>query len=303
MDIAAAGVLAATIVSVLTSSRLVIDTGDATAALARSVGCRTLAHRAVAALECLAHRRADLLVVRGRYHRLYLRDRGHSGAVIQIPDLPPPTEPVSPERARRVREALNLGTALTVGFVGSLIWSRRLRRCYGWELIEALAILRDLPICGVVIGDGTGLAWLKQRASQLGVRGRIVFMGAVNTARIAEHLAVVDVCLSTQTDDLPGWVRTTGKLPLYLANRRFILATDVGEASWVLPGEMLVEYSGTLDRDYPARLAARLRDLQENRETLKLASIGPTIVERYFAPDAQSRRLLAEMGVPVREAG
>jgi glycosyltransferase involved in cell wall biosynthesis len=72
---------------------------------------------------------------------------------------------------------------------------------------------------------------------------------------------MMDVCLSTQTNDLPGQVRTTGKLPLYLAAGRYILASKVGEAARVLPEEMLVEYDGTVDRSYPARLADRIERL------------------------------------------
>jgi hypothetical protein len=56
-------------------------------------------------------------------------------------------------------------------------------------------------------------------------------------------------------------VRTTGKLPLYLACERFVLATEVGEAARVLPREMLLRYDGVLDRAYPERLATRIRAL------------------------------------------
>jgi hypothetical protein len=51
----------------------------------------------------------------------------------------------------------------------------------------------------------------------------------------------MDICLSTQTNDVVGWVRTTGKLPLYLAAGRYVLASRVGEAARVLPEEMLVD--------------------------------------------------------------
>ena len=57
--------------------------------------------------------------------------------------------------------------------------------------------------------------------------------------RLEENLGALDVVLSTQSNDVVGQVRTTGKLPLYMANGRFILATDVGEASLVLPDAWL----------------------------------------------------------------
>ena len=57
-------------------------------------------------------------------------------------------------------------------------------------------------------------------------------------------------------------------LPLYLASGRYILASDVGEASLVLPPEMLVDFAGETDADYPAKLAERVRMLLDQPEKL-----------------------------------
>ena len=59
----------------------------------------------------------------------------------------------------------------------------------------------------------------------------------------------------------PGQVRTTGKVPEYMAAGRFVLASRVGEAELLLPAEMLLEYNGEVDAGYPDRLAARIRQL------------------------------------------
>ena len=91
----------------------------------------------------------------------------------------------------------------------------------------------------------------------------MVFTGRVNYDELPRYLNLMDVCISTQSNDPVGQVRTSGKLPLYLACGRFVLATDVGEAARVLPREMLVTYNGANDPDYPARLVERLRELLE----------------------------------------
>ena len=70
------------------------------------------------------------------------------------------------------------------------------------------------------------------------------FAGQVPYAELPGWLHRMDICLSTQTNDVVGWVRTTGKLPLYLAAGRFVLASRVGEAARVLPEEMLVDGEG-----------------------------------------------------------
>src|SRR5262249_56903834 len=107
-----------------------------------------------------------------------------------------------------------------------------------------------------------------QRWRDYGIEDRVVFVGPVPYADLPRHLGMMDVCLSTQTNDLAGRVRTTGKLPLYLASGRYILASRVGEAALVLPEEMLVEYHGTVDETYPHRLAERLQRVLDDRALL-----------------------------------
>jgi glycosyltransferase involved in cell wall biosynthesis len=69
----------------------------------------------------------------------------------------------------------------------------------------------------------------------------------------------MDVALSTQTNDLVGQVRTTGKLPLYLACGLPVLASHVGEAAALLgPVGWTLPYHGVVDRDYPTRLAEKI---------------------------------------------
>src|SRR5205814_9698643 len=100
-----------------------------------------------------------------------------------------------------------------------------------------------------------------------------------------------DVCLSTQTNDVPGNVRTTGKLPLYLACGRYVLASRVGEAARVLPADMLVPYDGTVDRGYPARLAERIRELIGDRVRLRLGTAGVAIARNHFDYDRLATRV------------
>ncbi len=114
---------------------------------------------------------------------------------------------------------------------------------------------------GVLIGDGSGIPFLREQCRQYGIEDQVIFTGRVAYEALPEYLCAVDICLSTQSNDVVGQVRTTGKLPLYMATGRYVLATRVGEASLVLPDEMLVDYEGVVDPSYPGRLAERLRGL------------------------------------------
>lgn len=274
-DIAFSGVLAA-LGQRVRGNKLVIDTGDAIFALGRSLGRRPAGLAATLALEQTTLRCADAVVVRGTKHRELLARQGIDATVIQdgvdVDDFAP--NPSSSPAARN--EEVN------VGVIGSSVWVDKLGITYGWELVEALPYLEDIPVVGTVIGDGTGISRLQSRARALGVVDRLRFIGRVPYSEVPRYLAMLDVCLSTQTNDDVGQVRTTGKLPLYMAAGKFILSTDVGEASLVLPKEMLVRYDGVVDRDYPRRLAERIRTIVADRTLLSLGEANVAIAREKF---------------------
>lgn len=289
-DMALAGVIAGTLTSVGRRRRLIVDTGDAITALARSVGRGPAGLAATAALERLAVRAADHLVVRGTYHREWLAARGVAATV--IPDGVD-LATFRPLDGAAARAGWGIADEIVVGLVGSSVWNPRLEIAYGWDLVELLALTRDLPVRGVIVGDGSGIERLRQRASWHGVADRLVLLGRRPLAELPGLLAGMDVCLSTQTNDLPGQVRTTGKLPLYLACGRYVLASLVGEAARVLPPEMLVPYDGVVDRSYPARLAERVRALAADRTLLARGRDGVAIAARHFDYDLLARRAAA----------
>jgi glycosyltransferase involved in cell wall biosynthesis len=231
---------------------------------------------------------ADHIVVRGTFLRELLLKQGISATV--VPDGVD-LRRFSPRPSDVGRARLGLGHELTVGVVGSCTWTPALRTTYGWDLVELLGLLRDEAVRGVIIGDGSGISHLRQRARELNVESRIVFAGRRPMNDLPELLAACDICLSTQTNDVPGSVRTTGKLPLYLACGRYILASDVGEARRVLPPEMRVPYDGTIDRGYPSRLAERVRALYRERSRLELGMTGPEIAREHFDYDKLTLRV------------
>lgn len=300
-DMGYSGVLAAAAYKLFARNRLVIDTGDVIYELARSVGMRgRVGLWFTWLLERFSFRVADAMVVRGTYHKEYLAPLG-------VRDVTVVQDGVEVEQFRhsdgaRVREELGLGDGLTVGLIGSSIWSERLRMCYGWELVELIHLLRDEPVLGVMIGGGSGIDHLKRRAREYGIEDRLRFLGFVPYDELPDYLGAIDVCLSTQTNDLVGRVRTTGKLPLYLASARYILASNVGEAALVLPPEMLVEYDGVVDESYPAKVAACVRHLLEEPDEVLRSSGAVAVVAEKFDYSALASRL-ADLLRRVGESG
>jgi glycosyltransferase involved in cell wall biosynthesis len=236
----------------------VLDTGDLVFQLERSRGTRSLGSLALIWVgERAAVAAANHVVVRGMAHAALL---GHE-RVTFAPDVAPPGAGlVSGDRVRR-KHGLS---GFVVGVVGTLNRAPRLGVVYGWDIVEALAFTDD-SVQALIVGSGPGLPELESRAESLGVAHRCRFAGQVDSEEVAEWIGAMDVAVSTQTNDLVGAVRTTGKLPLYLACGMPVLATDVGEAKRLLgPLGWTIPYHDVVDSTYPQRLAAVVEELRRD---------------------------------------
>ena len=261
----------------------VLDTGDVVYEMARQAGTTPAWKQPLLRwVESRAQRLAHTIVVRGTRHQEYLRAQGHPRVAL-IRDGYLPTPEPDPAQLQSLRERLGLAQKWVVGVLGSLVFSPRLGICYGWDLIQALAELRDTPWHGLVIGDGPGQNWLEAQARLQGVAERVTFCGRIPHAEVPVYLGLLDVALSTQTNNLPGQVRTTGKLAEYLGAQRFMLASRVGEAALLLPAAMLIDYAGAVDLEYPRKLAARLRQLWKNPAELELRQALREVAEKNCA--------------------
>jgi len=259
---------------------LIVETGDAIYELMRSNGNRgRLGLWLTRWLENFSLRMANHLVVRGTYHQRWLKQQGLKSDVIQDGVE---AEAFAPHRAEYLRRKHGLNGELTVGMVGSSVWSEKLGMCYGWDLVETMRLVAQQPVRGIMIGDGSGIAHLKTLCREYGIQEKVLFLGRIPSETLPQYLSMIDVCLSTQTNDLVGRVRTTGKLPLYLANGRYVLASDVGEASLVLPKEMLVHYEGIKDEEYPARLKEKIETLLARPEILAGAANNIDVAKHNF---------------------
>lgn len=240
-------------------SLLVVDTGDHPSAFFRQIGAGVGKVAAAKAMEEFAYRKAAAIVVRNRHHAAVVRGHG-ARQVAVIPDGVD-MEMVKSLTDDKLRAQLRLDRVFTVGIAGHFTWYGRLGGGLGSELVRALAQLRDVPVHGLLVGDGPGLGNLRVLASRLGVSDRLHVLGRIPYSEYARYISLMDVCLLTQTNDPSSWIRTTGKLPAYMAASRYILASAVGTAVDVLPPTMLIPYEGRWDDNYPNRLAKHIRSL------------------------------------------
>jgi glycosyltransferase involved in cell wall biosynthesis len=282
MDTAYTGVLAGQASKLLMGCKLITDTGDVAYELAKSTGNYSEKQLALINwIEQISINRSDCFIVRGSYHKSLLESQSIKNAVF-IPDGVD-TLCINSINHLSLRSELKLEQNFVVGMVGTMIWSERHRMCYGWDVIEALSQLKDLPVKALLIGDGDGRQILEARAKELGISDRVIFTGQLPYEEMLRHLSIMDVCISTQSNDLVGMVRTTGKLPLYLAYGKYVIATDVGEAKRVLPGVgCLLPYEGVRDDRYPARLAEHIRLLVAEPSRTKVEEAAFKVAQDNF---------------------
>jgi glycosyltransferase involved in cell wall biosynthesis len=265
---------------------VIVEMGDPQAPLYRAGGRGRASVLAGGTIDWIVARRARGVVVRGK---------GLAGVLslrvpwIEIPDGVD-TDLFVPGADGDLRSRLGLPEdALVVGLTGSLRGSSP----YGWDLVEALSLLRDRPVHGLVVGDGDGLENLRRRAAKLAVSDRLVLTGQVPHGDIPRYVSAMDVCLSRQTNDAVGRSRTTAKLPEYLACDRYVLATAVGGAAEILPEEMLLPYEGSSDPNHVDRLAGRIAELVPRRAELRRGAGTRRIALERFSYPALAERLAA----------
>jgi glycosyltransferase involved in cell wall biosynthesis len=290
LDMGYSGVAGAALYRSLRGRRLIIDTGDAITALARSLGRGRVGVALTALLERFGMHMADRLVVRGSYHQEWCARHG-----IAADFIPDGVEIAmfAPRPVPELRRRFDLDGSFTIGVMGSSVWNPRLETCYGDDLVELIYMLRESRVRGIMIGSGSGIPILQQRCRRYGIEERVHFVGHLPYEELPDYLSLFDVALSTQTNDLVGQVRTTGKLPLYLAAGRYVLASNVGEAACLLPPEMLVDFAGQADQTYPCKLAERVRGLMAEPERLERGRQLCELARTHFDYDILADRLEA----------
>lgn len=208
----------------------VVDTGDDPGALARSGHGRIVAggHQLVERFVLL---QARAVVCRGSFHLAVLRGRT-SAPLWWAPDT-------VPDELLDGEAATDVANRCLVASFGSASKPANGDRAYGWEVVDLVARCPTLE--GLLVINGPGIKTLRRRADRLGVGGRVMIEGPRPLPELARRLRPAAFVTSVQSDDLAGWVRTTGKLPIALGLGKALAATRVGEASRVLPDRFLVD--------------------------------------------------------------
>lgn len=299
-----ARVLAATLARLLLGCRFCIDTGDVVYELRRDIGVMNpLSLVGLKLWESFSLQLPDVIVVRGLYHKEWLEKRGFKN-VFFIPDGVDLTI-FRPMNCAKLRFELKLANQLTVGFVGSIGWGEKVPRYNpGWDLIEVMRHVKGLPVAAVIIADGPGLEHLRRKAEETGVIENCKFLGRVPQNDLPHYLGLIDLCLLSLPDTLAGQVRTTGKLPEYLACERYVLASNVGTATYILKGTDMLLPVDNMHPRHVSYIVARLKRIFDDPSLLERRKIGRAIAQKYFDYKVLSNTLvkMVESVLRIRKA-
>ncbi len=224
----------------------------------------------VYATEHLSYKIADVITIRGHGYKDYLRKHCHTNELVFLPDGVP-CEKFKPMNVSNLRKKYSLGDALVLGVMGHLFWNFRYKFSYGTYMIEAMAILKDLNIKAIILGEGIGRKYLEERIEELGLTDKIVFTGRVPYEELPQYLNLIDAYIFTcSPENLLHQIRTTNKLPELCATGTYMISTNWHEATLVLKENgIILPFHGFHDPDYPKALAQELKKIYKDRALLK----------------------------------
>ncbi|MDQ6910195.1 MAG: hypothetical protein M3Z84_05340 [Actinomycetota bacterium] len=263
-----------------------IDVGDEASSLAATKGSPRFEVAALFGAQRFVEYRARGVVVRGLGHVGAIAARPWSRPSCLVPDVCTASATWTPTPRS--------GTGLVLGFIGSSFVSPKAPPA-GWELPE---LLRLLPMCqGLAVLAGPGEAQIRRRAAELRVDDRLRILPPGPPEQLNDVLERVEVCLSTQTTNLAGHVRTTGKLVQYLSAGKVVIASRAGTAAAILPPMLTVDKDNVFSADYVRALASRVEAVASmaDDDFLELQRYSRALAVRLFNPTALAPLWLDKM--------
>lgn len=132
----------------------------------------------------------------------------------------------SGDRPGDLREQLQLGSALVLGFVGSIF------PYHGVDLlIEAFAGLPKVPHTKLlIVGDGESVPELRALAKRLGVFGDVIFTGSVPHRDVYLYIELMDICCMARSN----WYGSPVKIFEYGLLKKPVIAPDTDPVKEVM---------------------------------------------------------------------
>jgi hypothetical protein len=187
--------------------------------------------------------------------------------------FPRTTEQLAESRVAIRRQLGIPDDSLVFGLLGSIVWNRQFRYCYGYELVQAFKRINREDVCILIVGDGDGLAHLKQLAGQ-DLDKKIFLPGNVPFEQVLDYMAAMDVASLPQSVDGVGSFRYTTKISEYIAARLPVVKSQIPMA-YDLGGNWVWRLRGSKPWDdyYIDSLAALMQCITDEEIKIKKNAI------------------------------
>ena len=237
---------------------------------------------------------ASAIVCRGVNQTLIFRSRYYNKNIIHLSEGTD-IDLWKPLSGQSLRKKLKIPqNALVICTMGPAIWGVS-KHFFGREIIEVLKNTKDKNIYAIILPSLTSnknaINCLISLADEYNVTSKVHIIENVPRNHVPRYLSAVDIGISTQVNNISGEMRTTAKLPDYLACGKFVLASKIGDALRYLPTEMLVIHN----ENYYSNLHKKVELIYKKRRILKLSQIGIKIARNNFNYKKISKKAAKEI--------
>ena len=222
----------------------------------------------VAAIEAYNLGNTDGIIVGNRDGADILRQRGYRGPIKVMPQLGVDEDLFKPQQQPDIKEKLGInGDNFIVGFVGRFVEEKGLL-----TLLKALSGLQDKPWKWLLLGRGELQSVLIEKARELGIKERLIFVESVPHDEVFRYINVMDTLIlpsettySFKTMTAVGWKEQFGHVLIEaMACEVPVIGSDSGEIPYAIDEAGLVFPEGNVEA-----LRDRLLQLMENPELAK----------------------------------
>lgn len=246
----------------------------------REIGSSLILIKLITFFERKLLKNAKAIICRGKNQTLVFRARFYNKNIYHCSegtDL----DKWYPKKSLSLKKKYNSSNSLTFGTIGNATWNIN-DHFFGRETVEILRLLPNLNIKGIILPSATSnitaLKELESLAKKYNVFDKLLIIKNIPREKVSNYLGIIDVCISTQLKTLSGEMRTTAKLPDYMACGKYILCNDIGDACFYLPSEMLVD----ANKNYYESLSKKIVSIYKNRKILKKGINNIKTAEKYF---------------------
>ena len=253
-------------------------------------------------LEERALQAADAIQVSSITHKDLLEKKGFQH-IAYVPDCADFSR-FFPKENRMLRKKLGISQTLTIGCAGSLTYSKKHDFVpFGSAVIDTIKNLKGLPVRAVIVGDGSGLEPLRQKAKEAGISDQVIFTGKIPFEEMPDYLNCIDICIHAVPNIDCFKIITSQKMPEYFATNRFIIASEEGEAGRLVKEfGVVLEYTGVYDSSFGDKAATIIRRILKQKNILMSASQERVFAEKHFDYAKVSRKMLERINAALEKS-